>query len=114
MESTGQVNKERNTFQKWKCQNENFSFQSLFQTDGSHSPLPPPSYGRIGSGVDLPRLTDLPGASDSPVDPGATADRYANLGHGVIGLLAENLVSHPFVVIRRQCQVRCHSGIIGY
>jgi len=33
------------------------------------------------------------------------SDKYAGLGIGVTGLLAENLASHPFIVLRRQCQV---------
>ena len=32
-------------------------------------------------------------------------DKYAGLGIGVTGLLAENLASHPFIILRRQCQV---------
>jgi hypothetical protein len=33
------------------------------------------------------------------------SDKYAGLGIGVAGLLAENLVCHPFIILRRQCQV---------
>ena len=32
-------------------------------------------------------------------------DKYAGLGIGMTGLLAENLLSHPFIILRRQCQV---------
>ena len=32
-------------------------------------------------------------------------DRYVGLGLGLAGLAAENVVSHPFIVLRRQCQV---------
>ena len=32
-------------------------------------------------------------------------DKYAGLGIGVTGLLAENLLCHPFIILRRQCQV---------
>jgi len=42
-------------------------------------------------------------------DNGAEAeketDKYAGLGIGVTGLLAENLLCHPFIILRRQCQV---------
>ena len=31
--------------------------------------------------------------------------RYAGLGIGVANLLAENLACHPFIILRRQCQV---------
>ena len=33
------------------------------------------------------------------------SDKYAGLGIGVTGLLAENLACHPFIILRRQCQV---------
>ena len=33
------------------------------------------------------------------------SDKYAGLGIGVAGLLAENLACHPFIILRRQCQV---------
>ena len=32
-------------------------------------------------------------------------DRYIGVGLGVAGLICENVVSHPFLVLRRQCQV---------
>jgi len=36
---------------------------------------------------------------------GGESDKYAGLGIGVSGLIAENLACHPFVILRRQCQV---------
>ena len=33
------------------------------------------------------------------------ADRYFGVGLGLAGLICENVVSHPFIVLRRQCQV---------
>lgn len=36
-------------------------------------------------------------------------DKYAGLGIGVAGLIAENLVCHPFTILRRQCQVNVDS-----
>lgn len=44
-------------------------------------------------------------APPSPSAAGSDSDRYAGLGLGVTGLLAENLAWHPFLVLRRQCQV---------
>ena len=32
-------------------------------------------------------------------------DKYAGIGIGLSGLLAENIVCHPFTILRRQCQV---------
>jgi len=37
------------------------------------------------------------------------SDKYAGMGIGVTGLLAENLACHPFVILRRQCQVNVES-----
>jgi len=36
-------------------------------------------------------------------------DRYIGVGLGVAGLICENVVSHPFLVLRRQCQVNMMS-----
>jgi len=36
-------------------------------------------------------------------------DKYAGMGIGVTGLLAENLACHPFMILRRQCQVNVES-----
>ena len=38
------------------------------------------------------------------------SDKYAGLGIGVAGLLAENLACHPFIILRRQCQVVTITG----
>ena len=40
-------------------------------------------------------------------------DHYANLGIGTVALFLQNIGTHPFIVLRRQCQVsaesfRCH------
>ena len=44
------------------------------------------------------------------VDAGdGESDKYAGMGIGVTGLLAENLACHPFVILRRQCQVNVES-----
>jgi len=37
------------------------------------------------------------------------SDKYAGMGIGLTGLLAENLACHPFVILRRQCQVNVES-----
>jgi len=37
------------------------------------------------------------------------SDKYAGMGIGVTGLLAENLACHPFMILRRQCQVNVES-----
>lgn len=40
---------------------------------------------------------------DFKIDP--NIQNYAAKGIGMVGLVAENLLSHPFIVFRRQCQV---------
>ena len=66
----------------------------------------------------------IPGAMQQPSDSGglpstltkrrtarepttstSEADRYFGVGLGLAGLICENVVSHPFIVLRRQCQV---------
>jgi len=37
------------------------------------------------------------------------SEKYAGFGIGVTGLIAENIVCHPFVILRRQCQVHVDS-----
>jgi len=63
----------------------------------------------------IPRKGGKSHSSYYPADPGEEAgpvgesDKYAGLGIGVAGLLAENLACHPFVILRRQCQVNVES-----
>ena len=52
----------------------------------------------------LPSYEDGVGKSESGEDNNGI-ERYAAVGQGLIGLIAENLLSHPFHVLRRQCQV---------
>ena len=33
-------------------------------------------------------------------------EKYGELSINIVSLCAENLLSHPFIVVRRQCQVR--------
>jgi len=40
---------------------------------------------------------------------GGESDKYAGVGIGITGLLAENIISHPFIILRRQCQVHVES-----
>ena len=38
-------------------------------------------------------------------DNSGESEKYAGFGIGITGLLAENIISHPFIILRRQCQV---------
>lgn len=42
-------------------------------------------------------------------DEDVAVKKYVGLGVGLVSLLTENLLSHPFVVLRRQCQVHNNS-----
>ncbi|XP_071450769.1 mitochondrial outer membrane protein SLC25A46-like [Hetaerina americana] len=66
------------------------------------------SYGRIGDS-DIERRPD-----SLPIDDGVPSNelvvrRYVSLGVNLASLVAEHLLSHPFVVLRRQCQVNASS-----
>jgi len=49
-----------------------------------------------------------PGYTEEEAPP--ETDKYAGLGIGVANLLAENLACHPFIILRRQCQVNVESA----
>lgn len=38
----------------------------------------------------------------------AAIKKYISIGVGWVSLIAENLLCHPFIVLRRQCQVSRH------
>ncbi|EFN82673.1 Solute carrier family 25 member 46 [Harpegnathos saltator] len=48
-----------------------------------------------------------PLAEDNPpiVEDDAAVKKYIGLGCGLVSLITENLLIHPFVILRRQCQV---------
>lgn len=48
-------------------------------------------------------------AYESPEDDELTLRKYLGVSVGLVSLITENLLSHPFVVLRRQCQVH-HSS----
>ncbi|KAJ9598718.1 hypothetical protein L9F63_010604 [Diploptera punctata] len=61
--------------------------------------------------ADIIRLQQIgpqvPGPSKSNDEPSVEDDvtKYIGIGVGLASLITENLLSHPFVVLRRQCQV---------
>lgn len=44
-------------------------------------------------------------AYESPEDDEQSLRKYLGVSVGLVSLITENLLSHPFVVLRRQCQV---------
>ncbi|XP_031638607.1 solute carrier family 25 member 46-like isoform X2 [Contarinia nasturtii] len=46
---------------------------------------------------------------ESPEDEELSLRKYLGVSVGLVSLITENLLSHPFVVLRRQCQVRHNS-----
>ena len=55
----------------------------------------------------------FPPGRDIGAGAGTNTEQYAELALGLTGLFVEHIASHPFIVLRRQCQVnnmsyRCH------
>lgn len=48
-------------------------------------------------------------AYESPDDDELSLRKYLGVSVGLVSLITENLLSHPFVVLRRQCQVHHNS-----
>jgi solute carrier family 25, member 46 len=46
---------------------------------------------------------------DSPESEDVSLSRYLSVSVSLVSLITENLLSHPFVVLRRQCQVHHNS-----
>uniref|UniRef100_A0A0A9X8A3 Solute carrier family 25 member 46 n=2 Tax=Lygus hesperus TaxID=30085 RepID=A0A0A9X8A3_LYGHE len=63
--------------------------------------------------IDLQRIPvpqqHPPPVLPSPKEEDDTVQRYVGIGVGLATLITENLLSHPFVVLRRQCQVNHNS-----
>lgn len=54
--------------------------------------------------LSLERQTDFRNLCDTPEDD-LSVRKYLAMSVGVVSLITENLLSHPFIVLRRQCQV---------
>lgn len=46
---------------------------------------------------------------DSPESEEVSMSRYLSVSVSLVSLITENLLSHPFIVLRRQCQVHHNS-----
>lgn len=46
---------------------------------------------------------------DSPESEDVSLSRYLSVSVSLVSLITENLLSHPFIVLRRQCQVHHNS-----
>lgn len=46
---------------------------------------------------------------DSPESDDVSMSRYLSVSVSLVSLITENLLSHPFIVLRRQCQVHHNS-----
>lgn len=71
----------------------------------------PKTTGRVPLLIEKPpRLVTA--ADDDNIGPSTDsydADHYAHLGIGAVGLVLQNVLTHPFIVLRRQCQVSSES-----
>ncbi|XP_038072465.1 solute carrier family 25 member 46-like [Patiria miniata] len=54
-------------------------------------------------------VTEMENSSAPKQDQTEILQRFAGLGLGIATLLTENVLSHPFIVFRRQCQVNHHA-----
>ncbi|XP_037548615.1 solute carrier family 25 member 46 [Nematolebias whitei] len=71
---------------------------------GARTPLydePQAEQGGPGAGYEV---QDRPG-----VPPGEQLNRFAGFGIGLVSLFTENVLAHPCIVFRRQCQVNYHA-----
>lgn len=79
----------------------------------SSTPVQTGNYKYVNSTRDLTLpLKNHPNAQpvyESPDDEEVMVRKYLGVSVGLVSLITENLLSHPFVVMRRQCQVH-HSS----
>lgn len=84
--------------------------QKANETDGS-TPL---NYKYVKSTRDLTlplkQHQNTQPTYESPEDDELSLRKYLGVSVGLVSLITENLLSHPFVVLRRQCQVRHNSS----
>lgn len=71
-------------------------------------------YKYINSARDLtlplkPQSNNQQPIYESPDDEEISVRKYLGVSVGLVSLITENLLSHPFVVLRRQCQVHHNS-----
>lgn len=81
---------------KWDIQPEENPYEAIDNQFFTHS--------------DIPASTIHSSSAHS--DNEATFRKFIGTGVSIVSLLAENLLSHPFVVLRRQCQV--HNNSLKY
>lgn len=57
----------------------------------------------------LQKHRNVQASDESPDDDELSLRKYLGVSVGLVSLITENLLSHPFVVLRRQCQVHHNS-----
>ncbi|KAF5281097.1 hypothetical protein FQA39_LY17890 [Lamprigera yunnana] len=65
-------------------------------------------YSKVASKYDSYKTTEFVGTQGNSSDD-ATLKKFVATSISIVSLIAENLLSHPFVVLRRQCQVHNNS-----
>ncbi|XP_023718131.1 solute carrier family 25 member 46 [Cryptotermes secundus] len=66
---------------------------------------------RFSGGASRERFSPKSFEDASQKDDDGTITKYIGIGVGLASLITENLLSHPFVVLRRQCQVHNNSSL---
>lgn len=103
----GQVGEKRSESQRRPYNPEN---AQPFNEQDSSTPI---NYKYVKSTRDLTlplqKHTNAQPAYESPDDEELSLRKYLGVSIGLVSLITENLLSHPFVVLRRQCQVHHNS-----
>lgn len=84
-----------------------------FGSFNEHGTSTPQNYKYVKSTRDLTlplqKHPNAPPVYESPEDEELLLRKYLGVSVGLVSLITENLLSHPFVVLRRQCQVHHNS-----
>lgn len=90
-----------------------FNDRPLGMTNRTSTPATATGYKYVNSARDLslPLKTqrNTQQICESPDDEDISVRKYLGVSIGLVSLITENLLSHPFVVLRRQCQVHHRS-----
>ncbi|XP_029985709.1 solute carrier family 25 member 46-like [Sphaeramia orbicularis] len=68
-----------------------------------------PQYDERGGEAGAPGAAAGWDASQPSVPPAEQLNRFAGFGIGLVSLFTENVLAHPCIVFRRQCQVNYHA-----
>lgn len=86
----------------------------LDDVDDLGAAMPQQRYKYVNSARDftlpLQKHPNVQPLYESPDDEEVSVRKYLGVSVGLVSLITENLLSHPFLVLRRQCQVHHNSS----